>query len=197
MCPFNSSSFPDSLALAKETGLSIGNMDEIQKLHIRTVPLGEQPRRLAHQDTSRTFAVALSQCLNPTGRMSAPCLCIRISPKAMSVLPSCMSLPFATLLHVVIDLLYHQNGTVRPHHHSSMQRQGQIRQQQQHCIKGPLTWQTGRAAADQHKAVLICSKHRYCCNTDNLQHGSRPPFTTPTLCPTPPSSSHHTMQLCI
>lgn len=67
MCPFNSSSFPDSLALAKETGLTIGNMDEIQKLHIRSVPLGEQPRRLAHQDSSRTFGVALSQCLDPSG----------------------------------------------------------------------------------------------------------------------------------
>ena len=67
MCPFNSSSFPDSLALAKETGLSIGNMDEIQKLHIRSVPLGEQPRRLAHQDSSRTLGVALSQCLDPAG----------------------------------------------------------------------------------------------------------------------------------
>ncbi|KAK9843115.1 hypothetical protein WJX74_007214 [Apatococcus lobatus] len=67
MCPFNSSSFPESLALAKETGLTIGNMDEIQKLHIRSVPLGEQPRRLAHQDSSRTFGVALSQCLDPSG----------------------------------------------------------------------------------------------------------------------------------
>lgn len=33
----------------------------LQKLHIRTVPLGEQPRRIAHQDTSRTFAVTCTQ----------------------------------------------------------------------------------------------------------------------------------------
>lgn len=36
-----------------------GTIDEIQKLHIRTVPLGEQPRRLAHQEASRTLAVGV------------------------------------------------------------------------------------------------------------------------------------------
>ena len=55
MSSFNSSSFPDSLALSKEASMSIGSIDEIQKLHIRTVPLGEQPRRLAHQEPSRSF----------------------------------------------------------------------------------------------------------------------------------------------
>ena len=36
-----------------------GSIDEIQKLHIRTVPLGEHPRRIAHQEASRAFAVAV------------------------------------------------------------------------------------------------------------------------------------------
>jgi len=63
MCPFNSASFPDSLALASEDTLIIGTIDEIQKLHIRTVPLGEQPRRIAHQDSTRTFLVG---CLKPS-----------------------------------------------------------------------------------------------------------------------------------
>eukprot|EP00026_Physarum_polycephalum_P001286 Phypoly_transcript_01287.p1 GENE.Phypoly_transcript_01287~~Phypoly_transcript_01287.p1 ORF type:complete len:1113 (+),score=155.47 Phypoly_transcript_01287:258-3341(+) len=57
MSPFNSESFPDSLALATENTLTIGTIDEIQKLHIRTIPLGEMPRRIAHQETSRTFLV--------------------------------------------------------------------------------------------------------------------------------------------
>jgi DNA damage-binding protein 1 len=57
MCSFNSASFPDSLAVASESGLTIGTIDDIQKLHIRTVPLGEQPRRIAHQEATRTFAV--------------------------------------------------------------------------------------------------------------------------------------------
>ena len=58
---FNSPSFPGALALAKEDTMMIGNMDEIQKLQLRTVPLGEQPRRIAHQEASRSFAVACEQ----------------------------------------------------------------------------------------------------------------------------------------
>ena len=34
-----------------------GTIDEIQRLHIRKVPLHEQPRRIAHQAQTRTLAV--------------------------------------------------------------------------------------------------------------------------------------------
>ncbi|GJP48061.1 hypothetical protein CLOM_g7334 [Closterium sp. NIES-68] len=57
MCPFNCASFPDSLALAKEGDLTIGTIDDIQKLHIRTVPLREQPRRICHHEQSHSIAV--------------------------------------------------------------------------------------------------------------------------------------------
>ncbi|CAN4082375.1 unnamed protein product [Withania somnifera] len=57
MCPFNVAAFPDSLAIAKEGELTIGTIDEIQKLHIRSVPLGEHARRISHQEQSRTFAL--------------------------------------------------------------------------------------------------------------------------------------------
>ncbi|EIE24281.1 hypothetical protein COCSUDRAFT_28729 [Coccomyxa subellipsoidea C-169] len=67
MTSFNSSSFPDSLALAKEGAMTIGSIDQIQKLHIRTVPLGEQPRRLAHQEASRSFLVLTSPNNGATG----------------------------------------------------------------------------------------------------------------------------------
>ncbi|KAL3248251.1 hypothetical protein MRX96_056658 [Rhipicephalus microplus] len=46
MCPLNSEGYPDSLALANDNTLLIGTIDEIQKLHIRTVPLGELPRQV-------------------------------------------------------------------------------------------------------------------------------------------------------
>lgn len=68
MTSFNSASFPDSLAIAKESGLTIGSIDEIQKLHIRAVPMGEQARRLAHQDSSHTFLVTTAS--EPSG---TPC----------------------------------------------------------------------------------------------------------------------------
>lgn len=57
MCPLNSEGFPDSLAVASEGALTIGTIDEIQKLHIRTVPLGESPRRIAYQESTQTFGV--------------------------------------------------------------------------------------------------------------------------------------------
>ncbi|XP_071476122.1 DNA damage-binding protein 1-like [Diadema antillarum] len=57
MCPLNSEGYPDSLALCNDTTLMIGSIDEIQKLHIRTVPLGETPLRIAYQESSQTFGV--------------------------------------------------------------------------------------------------------------------------------------------
>ncbi|XP_074660868.1 DNA damage-binding protein 1-like [Tubulanus polymorphus] len=57
MCPLNSVGYPDSLALANSSALTIGTIDDIQKLHIRTVPLGELPRRIAYQEPSQTFGI--------------------------------------------------------------------------------------------------------------------------------------------
>lgn len=51
------STFMCSLAIGKEGALTIGTIDDIQKLHIRTVPLGEHPRRICHQEQSHTFAI--------------------------------------------------------------------------------------------------------------------------------------------
>ncbi|XP_056688092.1 uncharacterized protein [Spinacia oleracea] len=39
-----------SLAIAKEGELTIGTIDDIQKLHIRSIPLGEHARRICHQE---------------------------------------------------------------------------------------------------------------------------------------------------
>ena len=61
MTSFHSSAFPDSLAIAKGDALTIGTIDRIQKLHVRTVPLQEQPRRIAHQEATKTFAVITTQ----------------------------------------------------------------------------------------------------------------------------------------
>ncbi|KAF5292358.1 hypothetical protein FQA39_LY03392 [Lamprigera yunnana] len=57
MCSLNAEAYPDSLALATGTCVTIGTIDEIQKLHIRTVPLQESPRRIAYQEQSQTFGV--------------------------------------------------------------------------------------------------------------------------------------------
>lgn len=57
MCSLNAEAYPDSLALATKNSVILGTIDEIQKLHIRTVPLGEAPRRIAYQESSQTFGV--------------------------------------------------------------------------------------------------------------------------------------------
>lgn len=57
MCSLNAESYADSLALATDSTVTIGTIDEIQKLHIRTVPLGESPRRITYQESSQTFGV--------------------------------------------------------------------------------------------------------------------------------------------
>ncbi|MBN3276002.1 DDB1 protein, partial [Polyodon spathula] len=61
MCPLNSEGYPDSLALANNSTLTIGTIDEIQKLHIRTVPLSESPRRICYQEGSQCFGVLSSR----------------------------------------------------------------------------------------------------------------------------------------
>lgn len=64
---FHSSSFPSSLAIANESTLTIGAVDNIQKLHIKTISLNssnssssyqcEYVRRIAHQKSTGTLLV--------------------------------------------------------------------------------------------------------------------------------------------
>ena len=58
VCSFHSDAFPDCLAIATEDTLELGTVDEIQKLHIDRVPLGEGPRRIVHMAHAERFAVA-------------------------------------------------------------------------------------------------------------------------------------------
>ncbi|XP_050685105.1 DNA damage-binding protein 1 isoform X1 [Leptidea sinapis] len=65
MCSLNAQAYPDSLALATDSTVTIGTIDEIQKLHIRSVPLGETPRRIAYQEASQTFGVITMRADKP------------------------------------------------------------------------------------------------------------------------------------
>lgn len=70
LASFHSAPFPHSLAVASEGLLTIGTVDPIQKLHVRTVALGEQPRRIAHHPAGRTLAV-LTHRTEPDGEVRA------------------------------------------------------------------------------------------------------------------------------
>ncbi|TGZ72028.1 hypothetical protein CRM22_002338 [Opisthorchis felineus] len=57
MAPLNGAFYRDCIALVTPTALVIGSVDEIQKLHVRTVPLEETPKRLALQDETGSLGV--------------------------------------------------------------------------------------------------------------------------------------------
>ena len=61
VCPFNSEDFEDCLALASDNEMCIGTLDDIQKLHVHTVPLNEQPRRIAHSEQYGAFAIVTNR----------------------------------------------------------------------------------------------------------------------------------------
>jgi DNA damage-binding protein 1 len=58
ICTLNADSFKDSLALVDDNTLTIGSLDQLQMLHIHTVPLSESPRRICYQESSHTFLVS-------------------------------------------------------------------------------------------------------------------------------------------
>ena len=58
VCELNTREFPDALAFATKDALRIGSVDEIQRLHIQTIPLGEMARRVTHHAPSRSYLIS-------------------------------------------------------------------------------------------------------------------------------------------
>uniref|UniRef100_A0A6B2KWM0 DNA damage-binding protein 1 n=1 Tax=Arcella intermedia TaxID=1963864 RepID=A0A6B2KWM0_9EUKA len=68
MCDFDCTSFSSALALATENTLTIGTLEQIQQLHIRTIPLGEVPRRICHNPALESYCLlTLSSEINESG----------------------------------------------------------------------------------------------------------------------------------
>ncbi|GMT37256.1 hypothetical protein PFISCL1PPCAC_28553, partial [Pristionchus fissidentatus] len=57
ICTLNSETYRDCLVLSDGETLIIGRIDDIQKLHMRCVPLGESAARIAHQPQTATIAI--------------------------------------------------------------------------------------------------------------------------------------------
>ncbi|CAH8852959.1 unnamed protein product [Trichobilharzia szidati] len=57
MTPLNGVFYTDCIALVTPSSLIIGSVDEIQKLHVRSLPLEETPRRLALQSETGSLGV--------------------------------------------------------------------------------------------------------------------------------------------
>jgi DNA damage-binding protein 1 len=56
MTQFHSELFPDCLTLCSESQLLIGTVEDIQKIHIQSIPLNEAPRRITHCSVNNIYA---------------------------------------------------------------------------------------------------------------------------------------------
>lgn len=71
MTPFHSEMFPDCIALSSDTGLLIGVINDIQKIHIQSFPLGEMPKRIVHCPTRNLYVVTTEKVsMTPGGEVS-------------------------------------------------------------------------------------------------------------------------------
>jgi len=70
VCPVFSAAYPDSYVFSAGDRLVIGAIDSIQKLHVRTVPLGgEMPRRITYMQ-SRDKICLLTVRGTPSGTLA-------------------------------------------------------------------------------------------------------------------------------
>lgn len=57
MSPLNGFHYKDCICMVTPSGLMIGSVDNLQKLHVRRIPLNETPRRLALQSATNSLGV--------------------------------------------------------------------------------------------------------------------------------------------
>jgi DNA damage-binding protein 1 len=63
MTPFHAELFPDCVSLCSESELMIGVIEDIQKMHVQTIALGEAPRRITHCQDQHALAVCTEQVI--------------------------------------------------------------------------------------------------------------------------------------
>ena len=63
MCSFDSEFYGSSLTLVTDAGVILGRINDLQKLHVRSLPMGESPRRIALIEQEKVFVV-LTQITN-------------------------------------------------------------------------------------------------------------------------------------
>uniref|UniRef100_A0AAV1TCU6 DNA damage-binding protein 1 n=1 Tax=Peronospora matthiolae TaxID=2874970 RepID=A0AAV1TCU6_9STRA len=135
MCPFDSESFPECLALSSEEGLMIGMVDDIQKLHIQTFHLNEWARRIAHNAESHTLGVlTVNFTIDGTGEEVDQGFVRLFDDQTFEVLHSYRLDPFETPCSVVVcpfagdstNTSYFVVGTAYVHEEEAEPHQGRI-----------------------------------------------------------------------
>ncbi|KAI9905788.1 hypothetical protein PsorP6_013830 [Peronosclerospora sorghi] len=135
MCPFDTESFPECLALSSEAELTIGMVDDIQKLHIQTFHLNEWARRIAHNAESHTLGVlTVNFTIDETGEEVDQGFVRLIDDQTFDVLHSYRLDPFETPCSVVVcpfagdasNTSYFVVGTAYVHEEEAEPHQGRI-----------------------------------------------------------------------
>ena len=61
VCSFNTDITPNALAMVTRNELKVGAIESTQRLHITTIPLGESPRRICHQESTHAYGLLCSK----------------------------------------------------------------------------------------------------------------------------------------
>lgn len=61
VCSLSSESYRDCLVISDGNAMVFGTVDDIQKIHIRSIPMGESVLRIAHQKFTGTYGVCSSR----------------------------------------------------------------------------------------------------------------------------------------
>ncbi|OWZ04928.1 DNA damage-binding protein [Phytophthora megakarya] len=135
MCPFDSESFPECLALSSEEELTIGTVDDIQKLHIQTFHLNEWARRIAYEPESHTLGVlTVNFTVDDAGEEVDQGFVRLFDDQTFEVLHSYRLDPFETPCSVVVcpfagdssSIAYFVVGTAYVHEEEAEPHQGRI-----------------------------------------------------------------------
>lgn len=67
---FNTEITPKALAYVTKDALKIGLIERIQRLHVKKIPLGETPRRIAYQEETHLFGILTTKIVSPEEEQS-------------------------------------------------------------------------------------------------------------------------------
>lgn len=72
MCSFHSEFYGSCLTLVTDTGTIFGRIDDLQKLHIRSLPLGESVRRMVFIEEEQAFVLLTHHMRSSRGEQITP-----------------------------------------------------------------------------------------------------------------------------
>jgi DNA damage-binding protein 1 len=65
ICPFNTELSPNALAYVNKSCLKIGTIENQQRLHIKSIPLGESPRRIVYHERLKMYGLLTTKTTLP------------------------------------------------------------------------------------------------------------------------------------